>query len=116
MAVLAAAFFLAELIIALYGRGFIRSYVGDILIIPFMYCGVQIFLLRKDYILPAALFLTGIAAELLQYMEAGSRLGIPENSLLGVLLGATGDVLDVVCYGAGAGMVCVGIWLCKRFK
>ena len=58
----------------------------------------------------------GILAEILQYMEAGSWLGISKNSLLGILLGATGDVLDVVCYGVGAGMVCAGIWIYKRLK
>lgn len=116
MAVLAAVFFLAELMIGLYGRGFIRSYMGDVLIIPFLYCLAQIFFLRKDYLLPASLFLLGILAEILQYMEAGSWLGISKNSLLGILLGATGDVLDVVCYGVGAGMVCAGIWIYKRLK
>ena len=116
MAIFAAAFFLAELIIGLYGRGFIRSYMGDVLIIPFLYCAAQIFLLRQDYILTAVLFVMGIAAEVLQYMEAGSRLGIPKNSFLGILLGATGDVMDVVCYGVGTGMVCAGILLYKRRK
>jgi hypothetical protein len=80
MAVLAAVFFLAELMIGLYGRGFIRSYMGDVLIIPFLYCLAQILFLRKDYFLPASLFLLGILAEILQYLEAGSWLDLEKQS------------------------------------
>lgn len=109
MAAFAAVLFLAELMIGLYGKGFIRSYMGDVLVIPFLYCVIRIVLPERGFLLPAGLFVLGTTAEILQYMELCDRMGIAKNSLLGILLGSTGDVLDVMCYGIGAALVCGGI-------
>ena len=43
-----------EIIIGKYAHGFIRAYIGDVLVIPLIYCFVRIFYVRPAVWLPAA--------------------------------------------------------------
>ena len=75
-----------EIIIGKYAHGFIRAYIGDVLVIPLIYCFVRIFYVRPAVWLPAAVGGLGILAEMLQYFNLCGLLGIPKGSLLGILL------------------------------
>ena len=93
--------FLTELIIALFIRDtVIRPYVGDILIIPLLCCIIRIAFPFKPKALGIYVIAVGVTAELLQYFQLGSLLGI-EGTALGIILGSTFDVKDIVCYAVG---------------
>lgn len=94
-----------EILIGRFVRGFVRAYVGDVLVIPLLYCFVRIFYTRRSVWLPAAVGGLGILAEGLQYADLCGRLGIPKGSLLGILLGSSADIRDVICYAVGVGLI-----------
>ena len=103
-----------EILIGKFAHGFIRAYVGDVLVIPLIYCFVRIFYVRPAVWLPAAVGGLGILAEMLQYYNLCGLLGIPKGSLLGILLGSSADFADILCYAVGVLLIyavqrCLGI-------
>ena len=99
-----------EIIIGKYAHGFIRAYIGDVLVIPLIYCFVRIFYVRPAVWLPAAVGGLGILAEMLQYFNLCGLLGIPKRSLLGILLGSSADLGDIVCYAVGVLLIYTAEW------
>jgi Protein of unknown function (DUF2809). len=104
----------AEIMIGKFAHGFLRAYVGDVLVIPLIYCFVRIFYVRSCVWLPAAVGGLGILAEILQFFDLCGLLGILKGSLLGILLGSSADFADIVCYAAGVLLIygaerCFGI-------
>lgn len=94
--------FMVEVFIGVYSHsGIIRNYVGDILVIPVMYFFVRIIYPKRIRKLPYILFLFAVIVEILQYMKINDILGIEGSSLLGILLGSTGDIKDILCYFIG---------------
>ncbi len=100
-----------EILIGKCAHGFLRAYVGDVLVIPLLYCFVRIFYVRPAVWLPAAVGGVGILAELLQYFELCGLLGIPQGSLLGILLGSSADFADILCYAAGVALIYAAEWI-----
>lgn len=103
-----------EIMIGRFADGFIRAYVGDVLVIPLIYCFVRIFYVRPAVWLPAAVGGLGILAEMLQYFNLCGLLEIPKGSLLGILLGSSADFADILCYAVGVLLIyavqrCLGI-------
>ena len=91
--------FMVEVFIGAYSHsGIIRNYVGDILVIPVMYFFIRIIYPKRIRKLPYILFLFAVIVEILQYMKINNILGIEGSSLLGILLGSTGDIKDILCY------------------
>lgn len=95
-----------EILIAVYLKnGFIRTYGGDILILPLLFSLIRIFWIKNSkgtYLyLPAGLFLFGICVEIIQALNITGILGIRRGSILGIIIGSTGDVKDVLCYAVG---------------
>lgn len=86
-------------------KGFIRDYGGDILIIPLLYSFVRIFWVRNSkatrLYLPLGLFVLGVCVELLQGANLVDILKIDRNSIIGIILGSTYDLKDILCYLAG---------------
>ncbi len=95
------ALLVVEIIIGMFFGGFIRAYVGDMLIIPLIYCFVRIFYTHDNKFLPLAVGGLGILAEILQYFDICGLLGIDKGSLLGIIIGSTADIKDILCYIAG---------------
>ena len=103
-----------EILIGKFAHGFIRAYVGDVLVIPLIYCFVRIFYVRPAVWLPAAVGSLGMAAELLQYYNLCGLLGIPKGSLLGILLGSSADWADIACYAVGIVLIYAAEWCFGR--
>ena len=102
-----------EIIIGKWATGFVRGYLGDVLVIPTIY-----FLLRtvisKDsifsvYVLPFICYFMGWMAEVLQAMDITGILGIRKDSLPGIMLGGSYDLRDGLAYLAG--LYLIGILL-----
>ena len=102
-----------EILIGLFARGFVRAYIGDVLVIPLLYCFVRIFYVRRSVWLPAAVGCLGILAELLQYLRLCDVLGIPKGSLPGILLGSSADWGDMLCYAAGTALIYLTAFCCR---
>ncbi len=95
-----------EIAIALYiPDGFIRHYVGDVLVVILIYCFVLSFM--KLPVMPTAIgvlvFAYGI--EILQYFKLVDILGLSDSRLASVILGSTFDWMDMVMYTLGIVLV-----------
>nr|WP_278003589.1 DUF2809 domain-containing protein [Nodosilinea sp. TSF1-S3] len=98
--------FLVETAIAIFlDDGIIRPLVGDVLVIPLVYCALKaVWPLRP---IPAALLVFAFAClvEGLQYLRLVDRLGLRDNLILATVLGTTFDWKDILAYAIGTALV-----------
>ena len=110
---------LAEIAIGKWGRGFVRGFVGDVLVIPTIYMLLRAAIFGKDsifsvYILPFLCFFLGLVAETLQAIGILDILGINRDSLLAIILGGHFDWLDILAYLLG--LYTIGVFLAFESK
>lgn len=110
---------LTEILIgAFLHDGFIRAYGGDVLVLPLIYFLIRIFWAMpsraNQRILPAAMFLAGVSAELLQAADITGKLSIAKDSFLGIMLGTVFDPADLVCYAAGIALIYIFLFAEKK--
>lgn len=97
-----------ELWIALFVHDrFVRPYVGDVLVVIVIYTFLRILIPERIKLLPLYIFLFAVTVEVLQYIRIVEVLGLEDNRVLSVLIGATFDWHDILCYGVG-GMILLG--------
>lgn len=95
-------FFLVELMIALYIKdGFVRFYVGDVLVVVLVYCFVRVFIPDRHRLLPLYVFLFAAGIEILQYFQIVKLLGLEQNAILRTVIGSVFDLKDIGCYAVG---------------
>lgn len=111
-----AAFLGIEILIGKYATGWLRYSFGDVLVIPVLYFFIRIFTEKFEKALPFCLFLFACFVELMQYFDICGILGIPEGSILRVIIGTTGLWSDVWCYAGGMLIVYAGMFLFKFLK
>jgi hypothetical protein len=102
--------FLVEVFIALFNHDrFIRSFVGDVLVIVLLYAFIRIFY-KKDHpvAITVSIFFIACLVELGQYFGLVSLLKLPETSVAAIMLGTTFDWLDILAYATGA-LIIIGI-------
>lgn len=88
-----------EVCIALFVRDhFARPYIGDLLVTVLLCCLCRTILPRFAPALPVFLF--AAAVEGLQWLHFAEMLGL-QGTALGIILGATFDWKDILCYGLG---------------
>lgn len=89
----------AEVCIALFVHdAFVRPYVGDVLVTVLLCCLSRVVFPKLHPALPV--FGLSLAAELWQWLGLTQKLGL-NGTILGIILGATADWRDLVCYTAG---------------
>jgi len=102
-AALALLLFAIELSIALFvDDAFVRPYLGDVLVIPLVYCFVATFIEVRPIRLVLGVLGFAFAVELAQYFEFVHRLGLEDNSIARAVLGTSYSTLDLVAYAVGA--------------
>lgn len=107
--------FAIECYIALYVRdAFIRPYVGDILVVVLLYCLIRVVVPWGIKGLPLYVFLFAAGVELLQYFHLTELLSLDQYKLVRIVLGATFDFKDIICYGVGALLIWFMELLVKR--
>lgn len=92
-----------EVAIALFVRDrFVRPYLGDVLAVVLVYCGLRAVLPLR--VLPAAVlaFAIGALIEFGQGVNLLDLLGLRGNQVIAVVLGGSFEWLDFVAYAAGA--------------
>ena len=110
--------FAVEVVIALTQHGnFIRDYGGDIIVMWVLYCFVQAVLGGENnhYIVNVCLLVFAVGVEFLQLWGFVDRFGI-ENPVLRTLIGTSFVPEDLLCYAAGTGIACAGVFIAGRIR
>ena len=92
-----------EIIIGIYAKGWIRSYLGDVLVVILIYSLIRTITPDKPdkwYILPTAVLIFSFVVEFLQLWGFCDRFGIT-NRLLRIIIGTGFLVVDLVSYAIG---------------
>ncbi|WP_079211760.1 DUF2809 domain-containing protein [Brucella pituitosa] len=92
------------------GLGWIRSFLGDVIAVIFVYFAFRTVLDGNRVLLALAAFFVGVAVETGQYLSKVFGIEI-SNRALRIILGATPDWLDVLAYGIGGLLIiaCLGV-------
>ncbi|WP_295154433.1 DUF2809 domain-containing protein [uncultured Ruminococcus sp.] len=93
---------ITEILIGMYAHGFVRIYIGDVLIMPAMYFFVRIFTDRFPRTLPLILFVFACAVEVSQYFGLYKALGLAHDSLIAIIIGTGFAWGDLAAYAAGS--------------
>ena len=100
--------FIVELLIALYVRDrFIRPYIGDFLVVVFIYCFLRTFWKAKVGVLAASVLVFAYAVELSQYFRLIYLLGLEKSTIATLILGNTFQWGDLLAYTLGIVLVIV---------
>ena len=92
-----------ELLIGLYAHGFIRNYIGDVLVVILIYTLFSTVSPEKpkaSFLLPTCILVFAFAVEFLQLWGLCDRLGI-QNRLLRIIIGTGFSVEDLISYAVG---------------
>ena len=106
-----------EIHIGLYAHGFVRSSLGDVLVVMLLWTLFRLISPEKPaygMALPAAILLFAFAVEFLQLWGFCDRFGIT-NRLLRVIIGTGFSWGDLLCYAAGI-VPCIAAELYLRKK
>ncbi len=94
--------FLAELFIALFVHdGFVRPYIGDVLVTILLCCLCRTVIPKGVSALPMYVFAFAAFVELLQYINIVRLLGFENNTLVSTVVGTTFSFADLLCYAVG---------------
>ena len=105
-----------EVIIGLYAHGWIRNYLGDVLIVILLYTLYRTIIPEwptKWYVLPTVIIIFAFVVEFLQLWGFCDRFGIT-NRLLRIIIGTGFSVEDLVSYAIGIVPCYVVEYITKR--
>ena len=90
-----------EICIAIYAKdGFIRYYIGDVLVAAMLYAFGRAAFRLPPKILALAVFTLSLVIEISQYFKVLEILGV-QNYALWIIFGGTFDWTDIICYAIG---------------
>lgn len=101
--IIAVIIFVVELLIATTFKDivFVRSYLGDVLVVMLMYYFVKAFVEVDNTKLIIALLIFSCIIEFLQYFHFAEILGFKDNKIAMIVLGNSFSWIDILCYLAG---------------
>lgn len=85
--------------------GFVRPYLGDVLVTALLCALARIILPERPRLLPLWVFLFSAAVETAQLFDIASVIA-PGNRIVEIALGSTFDLADLICYFAGCTLFC----------
>jgi hypothetical protein len=100
-----------------YFSHFIRSYVGDVIIVWVLYCLFRSFVPRKfnSYGVALGILAFSFAVEFLQKAHIADVLGV-ENELLRIIIGTSYAVEDLWSYAVGTAVTLLEIFIFGRLS
>ncbi|SKC00560.1 Protein of unknown function [Soonwooa buanensis] len=101
--IIAAIIFVIEFLIATTFKDivFVRSYLGDVLVVMLMYYFVKAFVEVENTKLIIALVIFSCVIEFLQYFHFAEVIGFKDNKIAMIVLGNSFSWIDILCYLAG---------------
>ena len=105
-----------EVIIGLYSHGWIRNYLGDVLVVILLYTLYRTIIPKwptKWYVLPTIILIFAFVVEFLQLWGFCDRFGIT-NHLLRIIIGTGFSIEDLVSYAIGIVPCYVVEYMTKR--
>ncbi|MBN2390668.1 MAG: DUF2809 domain-containing protein [Anaerolineae bacterium] len=81
---------------------FIRSYLGDYLVVILLYCLVKSFYDAPPLALATSIFIFACGIEIAQYFRLTDILGLRPGSVPSILLGTNFSWFDILMYFAGS--------------
>ncbi len=95
-----------EVLIGLFAHGWVRSYLGDVLVVILLYTIIRTIVLRKGkwFVIPTIILVFSFIVEFLQLWGFCDRFGIT-NEFLRIIIGTGFSWIDIACY-------CIGIIPC----
>lgn len=105
-ALIACIVFLMEVVIAtqLHAWPWIRGSLGDVLVVVLMYFALLTLWRVRPLPLALGVFAFACGVELAQLMRINDLLGVPRDSMLGIMIGNTASWSDVAMYAIGAAL------------
>ena len=92
-----------EILIGLYGHGWVRSYLGDVLVVILLYTIFRTISPDRPaqwFVLPTVILIFSFAVEFLQLWGFCDRFGIT-NKLLRIIIGTGFSYIDLISYAVG---------------
>lgn len=94
--------FIIEVIIALYiNDKIIRPFVGDILVVIFIYYFIKAFLNIKPIYIAIFTLIFSCIVEILQYFNFVNIIGLGHNKAARIIIGTSFSWIDLLCYLIG---------------
>lgn len=107
-----------EVLIALFVHGgFVRYYLGDVIVVWAVYCIVQIFLCGRfsSYKVAFGVMLFAFAVEFAQAINIVDLIGLGDIQFFRILIGTSFSPVDLICYAVGTLITFIGIKTAKAF-
>jgi hypothetical protein len=107
-AVIAVVLFVIEALIAMFVTdGFVRGYLGDVLVVALIYAALRA--VTRLGVTGALAMTLGVAllVEVGQALGVLRALGLADNRLAAIVFGGVFDVLDIAAYLAGGALVMI---------
>ena len=92
-----------EILIGLYAHGWVRSYLGDVLVVILLYTIFRTISSDRPaqwFVLPTVILIFSFAVEFLQLWGFCDRFGIT-NKLLRIIIGTGFSYIDLISYAVG---------------
>jgi Protein of unknown function (DUF2809) len=95
-----------EIFIGVYVHdGFVRPFVGDVLVVILIYCFIQSFWRIQPVKAITGVFVFACVVEGLQYLNIVDKLGLRPYKLFVIILGSSFDWGDILAYAVGSAIV-----------
>ncbi len=108
-----------EVLIALFIHdGFIRFYLGDVIVIWVIYCFLQIFICEKvnEYLTALGVMIFAFIVEFLQYINIVDIIGLGDIQFFRTLIGTSFSTVDLICYTAGTAVTFIFIFIKNKIS
>lgn len=111
-------FLVIEILIALFVQGgFVRYYLGDIIVVWVVYCFAKmIFPDLNSYLTAFAVMHFAFVVEFFQYINIVDIIGLGNIKFFRVLIGTSFSFIDLLCYAVGTIIMMILIFICKKLQ
>lgn len=100
--IIALIIFILEVLIALHVHdAIIRPYVGDILVVIFIYYFIKAFINTKAINIAIFTLIFSFVVEILQYFNFIEMIGLGHNKAVRIIIGTSFSWIDLLCYFIG---------------
>ncbi|MDE6501953.1 MAG: DUF2809 domain-containing protein [Ruminococcus sp.] len=109
---------IVEILIALFiNGGFVRYYLGDVIVVWVIYLFVKaLFPKINSYLTAFGVMLFAFLVEFLQYIHIVDILGLGNIKFFRVLIGTSFSEIDLLCYACGTVITLLIISIYKKIR